>query len=307
MNVTIAGRGVEKYTDTELVSWLRDRAGQYRVRKPTAELWAAVLRAFDEAGPPMTVRQCYYALVSRGTVAKTERDYKRTCYYLLQMRRRGVLPYEWVADSTRWMRKPDTYSSLEAYLKHGQEAYRRAVWDNQAAYVEVWCEKDALAGVLHQVTAPWDVPLMVTRGFPSESFVYESAQMLKAQRKPVHLYYFGDWDPSGRAIAQNTQDKLRDFGAQFHFEVVAIQEWQIQAWDLPTRPTKRTDSRAKHWRGGSVELDAIPVLRLRELAEAVILRHLDQKSYDDLQEAETAERQAFDQVVANFGLVQELA
>ena len=33
-------------------------------------------------------------------------------------------------------------------LRQTAETYRRAVWDNQDAYVEVWLEKDALAGVL---------------------------------------------------------------------------------------------------------------------------------------------------------------
>ena len=60
------------------------------------------------------------------------------------------------------MRKPTTHSSLEAALIRTAETYRRAIWDEQNAYVEVWLEKDALAGVLVEVTRQWDVPLMVT-------------------------------------------------------------------------------------------------------------------------------------------------
>jgi hypothetical protein len=51
------------------------------------------------------------------------------------------------------MRRAVSYSNLESALQRTREAYRRNIWDNQNAYVEIWLEKDALAGVLYQVTA----------------------------------------------------------------------------------------------------------------------------------------------------------
>jgi hypothetical protein len=168
--------------------------------------------------------------------------------------------------------------------------------------VEVWCEKDALSGVLYGVTKEWDVPLMVTRGYPSETFVYDSAQTLIDQDKPVYLYYFGDYDPSGKDIPANTQQKLWDFGARFQFEQVAVLPWQIEQWDLPTRPTKQSDSRAKSWDGDSVELDAIPVARLRLLVEEVITQHINQEELDRMRRIEALERATFDTVIENLGL-----
>lgn len=35
-------------------------------------------------------------------------------------------PYAWLADNTRWMRKPRTYGSLEACLRRTAATYRRA-------------------------------------------------------------------------------------------------------------------------------------------------------------------------------------
>ena len=78
------------------------------------------------------------------------------------MRRDGTLPYGWIADNTRWMRKSASYHSLGDMLERQTELYRRALWDNQGCRCEVWLEKDALAGVVMDVTDPWDVPLMVT-------------------------------------------------------------------------------------------------------------------------------------------------
>jgi hypothetical protein len=250
----------------------------------------------------MTVRQLYYALVSAGAIPKTEQAYKRVCYHILQMRRRGVLPYAWVADNTRWVRKPNTYESLAAFFEINRDAYRRALWLNQSNYVEVWCEKDALAGVIDGVTRSWDVRLMVTRGFPSETFVYEASECIRAQSKPAYVYYFGDFDPSGLAIDQDLQKRLTDFGAVFSFERVAVLDWQIDEWKLPTRPTKKTDSRAKDWRGASVELDAIPVNLLRQLVEDCIKQHINEWEYQQTLMIEMAEKDTLDKVVANLGL-----
>src|SRR5262249_45294235 len=63
---------------------------------------------------PATVRQVFYRLVSMGAIAKTEAEYKQTvCRLLTEMRLERRIPFGWIADNTRWMRKPTTYSSLE--------------------------------------------------------------------------------------------------------------------------------------------------------------------------------------------------
>src|SRR5262245_30249840 len=114
---------------------------------------------------PQTVRGLFYQLVTQGIVPKTEAAYKNLVGRLtVRMRREGTLPYEWLADNTRWMRKPTSYSSLGACLRRTAQTYRRALWDSMPAYVEIWLEKDALAGVIYDVSSEWDVPLMVTRG-----------------------------------------------------------------------------------------------------------------------------------------------
>lgn len=151
-----------------------------------------------ESYHPQTVRQLFYQLVSRGAVPKTEQAYQGIVVRLCgQMREDGGLPWTWIADASRWMRKPTSYSSLEEALAHTKQTYRRDLWANQAAYVEVWVEKEALAGVLYEITEEYDVPLMVVRGFPSKDFVHGAAETIEATGKPAYLYYFGDQDPSG--------------------------------------------------------------------------------------------------------------
>lgn len=116
---------------------------------------------------PVTVRQVFYQAVAAGLIGKTEADYQRTVVLLGELRRAGVIPYGWIADNTRWMRKPVSYGDLTDAFDRIMKTYRRQLWADQDTYVEIWLEKDALAGVLDTVTTAWDVPLMVTRGYPS--------------------------------------------------------------------------------------------------------------------------------------------
>src|SRR5262245_25490606 len=143
-------------------------------RRRTAREIEAIRQAIYEAvekDKPMTVRQTFYRLAVAGVVEKTEAEYKQTVARLLVvMRREGRLPYGWIVDNTRMMRKPVTYSSVEQAVQTLSKSYRRNLWEAQSVYVEIWLEKDALSGVLFQVTREWDVPLMVTRGYPSMSF-----------------------------------------------------------------------------------------------------------------------------------------
>src|SRR5262245_10337357 len=58
---------------------------------------------------PQTVRQVFYALTVRGVIAKAEIEYQRTVVRLLgEMREAGTIPFAWIADNTRWQRKPTT-------------------------------------------------------------------------------------------------------------------------------------------------------------------------------------------------------
>jgi hypothetical protein len=263
----------------------------------------AVIRdaLFDvlEAENPMTVRQVFYRLVSAAVIEKTEAQYKNTiCRLLGLMRRERIIPFDWIADNTRWMRKPHTHSGLEAALEYTARTYRRSLWEDQNAYVEIWLEKDALAGVLMEETEQWDVPLMVTRGYSSLSFLHSAGEAIDAMGKPAYLYYFGDSDPSGVDITRVVEKGIREFApdAEIYFERVAVTERQIIELNLPTRPTKKTDSRSKKFKGESVEVDSIPSAILRQLARDRITRHIDPDVLERVQLAEEAERETMQRI-----------
>ena len=306
-----------------------------RPRRTQAEMERirAGLEEIVSAEPPMSVRGAFYQAVSRGLVPKTDdsKGYGTVQRLLVELRRSGQIDYGWIADGTRWMRKPDTYSSAEAALRRTAETYRRALWDDSPVAVELWAEKEALAGVFVDVTGPWDVPLMVTRGYPSMSFLHSAAVAIfnryfggegtgDAKRQRTQIYYFGDHDPSGvdidRAIRKGIGESLaslmepdereptpeEEFDYCADFERVAVTEAQIAALNLPTRPTKRNPKNqlAKKFEGRSVELDAIPAATLRAMARECIERHVDQHELRILRTAEAEERRLLMQMAATF-------
>jgi len=82
----------------------------------------------------MTVRQAFYQATVRGLVEKAESGYGKIQTDLTIMRRAGELPYDWLADNTRWQRKSRTFNSVEQALRDTAELYRRNLWTDAGSY-----------------------------------------------------------------------------------------------------------------------------------------------------------------------------
>ncbi len=243
---------------------------------------------------PAPVRHVFYKVAGVGLIEKTESEYNHTIVRLLvRMRLEGKIPFEWISDSTRWMRKPRTYNDMQDALEATVRAYRRALWPNQTDYVEIWCEKDAIASTLYEETSKWDAPLMVNRGQPSLTFLHEAARYLERLRKSCWIYYLGDTDRWGREIERKTEERLRQFApdTEIHFKRIAVTLEQVVEWNLPTRPAKKGDS------GEVVEVDAIEPTKLRELVREAINGHIDREVLETTLKIELEERESLRRMV----------
>ncbi|HVX57171.1 MAG TPA: hypothetical protein VHA37_05555 [Candidatus Saccharimonadales bacterium] len=244
-------------------------------------------------GQPMTVRQVFYQATVHGVVDKAESGYTKVQTDLVIMRRSGQLPYSWITDNTRFQRKPRSFDGIHQALEETARFYRKDLWASADTYVEVWLEKDALSGVIYPVTAEYDVPLMVARGYASLSFLHSAADYINDLNVPTFIYHLGDYDPSGVNAGEKIKETLRELApdADITFQRIAVQPEQIAAWGLPTRLTKTTDTRSKGFSDISVELDAIEPNRLRSLVRSAIEQHLPEDQLDILKAAEESERQ----------------
>jgi hypothetical protein len=262
--------------------------------------------------PPMTVRQVFYQLVARGVIEKTEQQYQKTVIRLMtEMRLNGRLRYDWVVDMSRQVRVTQTFDNVQDAVRQTAEYYRRSALAQSDNYVEVWCEKDALAGVMWDVTSEYDVPLMVSRGMPSLTFLHGSAQEIKRafrHGKRSYIYQFGDHDPSGVLIPQTIERHLDGMCEKLFCPPptvtrAALTKAQIRHYRLPTRPTKRTGNThyAADFEGESVELDALPPRVLRNMVRKVIEQHVSPAQTEALRAAEESERQILEMWGRNVG------
>lgn len=283
----------------------------YRGRATSEEMEALqdALYAIVEEQQPMTVRQVFYQATVRGLVEKEETGYDKVQTVLAKMRRDEKLPWEWIVDNTRDRNHPLTFKDVPEALEYIADRYRKELWNDGKAYVEVWLEKDALAGVIEDVTRKYDVSLMVARGYSSVTFLYDAAQVLEGKTCPVHIYHLGDYDPSGVDAGEKIEEFLEEYAptADIRFTRLAVTEEQIAQWRLPTRPTKRSDSRAEKFGSDvSVELDAIEPRQLRALVERAIKRHMPAKRYEELMAMEKSEqqkiRELIDQIIEDSAL-----
>jgi hypothetical protein len=153
------------------------------------------------------------------------------------------------------------------------------------------------------VTSMYDVPLMVARGYASLSFLHSAAQYIGSIDVPTYIYHLGDFDPSGVNAGEKIEQTLKEMAprASINFKRIAVTPEQIRQWNLPSRPTKSSDTRSKNFGDISVELDAIPPDRLRGLVEVVIERHLPRRQFEILKVSEASERDLLK------GLVRQIA
>lgn len=234
----------------------------------------------------ITVRGAFYQLAVAGVVPKDDTTgYRPVQRQILLLRREGLLPWSFVADSTRWMRKPETYDEVNDAIASIGRTYRRNLWRSQNYRLEIWLEKDALASLIVDETDAWDVPLMVSRGTSSATFLYEAGRTARKAYEETGaetvVYALYDHDAGGKRAARNVEKGLREHAPDvpLRFEFLAVTDEQVEAWKLPTRPAKANDPEAKKFKGPAVELDAIPPDRLIDLVGDAIASNVDEDAW----------------------------
>jgi hypothetical protein len=136
-------------------------------------------------------------------------------------------------------------------------------------------------------------PLFSASSHPLRFIRLSAAEYISELDVPTYIYHLGDFDPSGVNAGEKIEQTLKEMApsATIHFRRIAVTEGQILKWNLPSRPTKQTDTRAKkfgNWE--SVELDAIDPRQLRSIVGKVILQHLPRHQYKQLMTIEADER-----------------
>lgn len=155
---------------------------------------------------PQSVRHVFYRMTDprlTTPVDKTESGYRQVQDRISKMRERGVLPYEWISDSTRMGYHTSTFRDAAEYLRAMQSNYRGELWLDSRYYVEVWVESRSLAGVVRDICQEYAVSLYPAGGFSSKTLAFEAAQQIRwyiDEGKRPQILYIGDYDKAGVLI-----------------------------------------------------------------------------------------------------------
>ena len=214
-----------------------------------------------------------------------------------KMRESGAIPLRgWLVDRIRSTLKPSSWSGLADFGETVADAYRKDFWARMPCHVEIFVEKDAIAGVLQPVTEEYDVRLNVIRGDVSIGFAGEIAGLWQRITKPIHAAYLGDWDPAGLDIERALREKLHRYSGRVatweRLGVLPSDPEDLDLLPLPMKVSSRAAGFIRQHGHECYEVDAIPPSILRARVASFIERHIDQDEWAKLQNIERLERES---------------
>lgn len=179
------------------------------------------LRQFLSPEKPVSLRFCLYQLVSRGVLESTAKpQYTKLMRALLTARIRGS-DSEWgldddcIVDTRRRVEQIQTWKDLSEFKEWASDVYRRDHWATQRVQVECWLEKFTAAFLVEEVAERWCIPLRVSTGSFSGSFLVRAADDINARLpKQTLIRYAGDFDPKGLDIERAAREGNGKSGAR---------------------------------------------------------------------------------------------
>lgn len=262
-----------------------------------------IISVYTKAGLRLTARQLYYQFVTRNWLVNEEKSYKRLTSIVSDGRLAGLIDWSAIEDRGRQPEAAAEFADLGELTEAALRSWRLPRWEGQENYVELWVEKQALAGVLWPLAEEFHVTLMVNKGYSSQSAMFESARrfLRHRDRQPI-LLYLGDHDPSGEDMVRDIRERLQMFGVDgIDVRKVALTMDQIQEHQPPPNPAKTTDSRFINYQAlhgdESWEVDALPPDVLETLIREAFADLHDAKMMAEVIEREDADRERLRETV----------
>ncbi|MCY4550602.1 MAG: hypothetical protein OXC28_19740 [Defluviicoccus sp.] len=239
---------------------------------------------------PQSMRHAFYRMADPRLpvpVDNTEEGYQHVQRRCLELRRNGSIPYGWISDATRCGYHVNTFDNAGEFIDRVAGVYRSTLWTPDLPRVEVWCESRSIVGVLQAECERLAVSLYLTGGFSSATLAHEAAEHIDAcDAEYCSVLYIGDYDPAGLLIDRSLESELRKhLDTPLVFRRLAINEEQIDLYDLPTKPRKATDRRRLDIHE-TVEAEAMPAADLRSIVRLAVEAHLPSYVLRVAQEAE---------------------
>lgn len=241
-----------------------------------------ILTEYERQGYQLTLRQLYYQFVARDLLENSHRSYKNLGTTINNARLAGLIDWDHIEDRTRKIRKRYHWNSPKEIIAATAPNFHTDLWRGQDWRLEVWIEKDALAGLIEDICFEYDVPFFSCRGYTSQSEMHTAATRLNDLEDANYLtkiLHLGDHDPSGMDMSRDIEDRLETFQCDTEVSRIALNMSQIEELKPPPNPAKLSDSRAKsyilEYGRSSWELDALEPSYINDLLEDEFNKHLD--------------------------------
>jgi len=182
------------------------------------------LKTFLSVDQPISKRAALYRLLSMGLIDSTD-DFHNVNRALNRALEQGTVTDEHFDDACfddnrRLVDTPTTWTDpteLKEQIEYMIQNYRRDLWQDQPRRVEVWLEKHTVVYLVQDITHKYGVPLRISSGSYSRTFLYRAAEDISGITVPLAILYIGDFDPSGLDIERasrrgsNGRDGIADF------------------------------------------------------------------------------------------------
>lgn len=267
------------------------------------------IMAILEESPGNTVRHIFYKMTDPNLdtyVDKTESGYNAIVHCCGILRDKGMIPMDWIIDSSRSAAYVDTFTDPAQWLNAYAGTYRTDPWVGADWRPQVWVESRSLQGIVSGVAKEYAVDLFPAGGFSSKSFIWQGAEAMKYDlygRQPVILY-IGDYDAAGFEIERALEESFNGyFGEPVPFQRIGITEQQIEERGLPRKPRKLTEKRRPEIRY-AVEAEAMAAQDLQQLLRQALDDLLPADALDSAKAADAAGRNALREIEIPKGLSQ---
>ena len=284
----------------------------------------AIVDEYRRQGFRLTLRQLYYQHVARDLIQNNLQSYKRLGDMMGNARLAGLTDWDSIEDRTRNVRANSHWDTPGDIINSAAYSFRLNKWDDQPVYVECWVEKDALIGIVGQISGRLDVPHFSCRGYVSLSEMYDAAKRIQRQvkrGKQVVVLHLGDHDPSGIDMTRDIGDRIDTFLGgdglvsatdnekdgllnRVTIHRLALNYPQIEQYNPPPNYAKETDSRFQgyfdKYGENSWELDALEPSVLSTLIERHINRHIDTNLWRETVEKEDEGRKLLRLAASNW-------
>jgi hypothetical protein len=272
----------------------------------TNRSWGPILgiaaATVDEYPYLITLRQLHYRLVMMPGLEyrNTITDYTQLSARTAAARRAGSFPT--LLDQTRQIHRPSCWDDGAHALRSLASQYRCDRTEGQENLVVLGGEKATLLAQLDDWYNELGVPIVLTRGYGSQTYLDDIASMVEADNRPAVLVYAGDLDPSGEDILRDFIERCDVFSKIEH---VAVRYGQIAELSLPKMEGNPEDRRAKGFIAKygellQVEVEAIEPDTLHQLYDEALDRWFDMPTFESARAREEATRARLQDLADNF-------